>query len=242
MATNGRLSLLVVGLCLGGCNPIYYSPNTQNVLIAPSRGDLSASAAADGNRAELQAAYAITDAVAVQLNGGIFEPDELENGDGGSGKFLEVGAGYFAPLRGSFAWEIHALFGAGSFENHFPSTVDENPGTAGEISADLVRFGFQPAIGYRSRYVEAAVSSRLLGLAYRNIEGALVYDEQDQVEALRDGGSYFLFEPALTLRAGLPRAKLQLQTTRSINLSDRDFRQDESMLTIGVVVDIPTRR
>lgn len=237
-----RSLFTAIALALGGCNPIYYAPNTQNVLIAPQRGDLSATAAADGNRVELQAAYAVTDAVSLQLNAGRYEPDELDNGDGGSGDFFEAGGGYFSPLQGNFAWEIHALLGFGDLENHFPSTVDANPGTTGEITADLLRYGIQPAIGYRSKFFEAAVSSRLLGLRYRDVEGSLVYDGEDQVQVLGEGKSYFLVEPAITVRAGLERIKLQFQTSRSFNVTDRDFRQDEAMATFGVVVELPTRR
>lgn len=236
--------ILFLGLCLAivGCNPIYYSPNTQNVLIAPSAGDLMASAAYDGNRAELQASYAVTDAIALQVNGGLYEPDDLDNGDGGSGQFLEVGAGYFAPIGNAFSWEVVALLGVGSFENHFPSTLDANPGTTGEISADLIRFGIQPAIGYRSRYFDAAVSSRILRMSFREVDGSLVYGGEDQVALLNEGLGYLLFEPAVTIRAGLERVKLQVQAGRSFNLTDDDFRQDESMASVGFVVVMPTRR
>ncbi len=236
--------ILYLGLCLAfaGCNPIYYSPNTQNVLIAPSAGDLMASAAYDGNRAELQASYAVTDAVALQVNGGLYEPDDLDNGDGGSGRFLEVGAGYFAPIGEAFSWEVIGLVGAGSLENHFPSTRDSNPGTTGEISANLVRFGIQPAIGYQSRYIDAAVSSRILRMSFREVEGSLVYGGEDQVVLLGEGLGYLLFEPAVTVRAGSDRVKLQLQAGRSFNLTDDEFRQDESMASVGFVVVLPTRR
>jgi hypothetical protein len=242
MCRSKTLFVLGIGLSIVGCNPIYYSPNTQNVLIAPAAGDLTAAAAYDGNRAEVQASYAINDALALQVNGGLYEPDDLDNGDGGSGRFLEVGAGYFSPIGDAFFWEVIGLLGVGSFENHFPSTVDSNPGTTGEISADLVRFGIQPALGYRSRYIDAAVSSRILRMSFREVEGSLLYDGEDQTALLEEGLGYLLFEPAVTVRAGLDRVKLQLQAGRSFNLTDSDFRQDESMASVGFVVVLPTRR
>ena len=134
-----RLDRMILSLALaaaaGACNPIYYSPNTQNVLIAPQRGDLIAAGVANDNRVELQAAYAATDALAIQVNGGLFAPEELDNGDGGSGRFLEVGAGLFGPAGERFGWEIHALLGVGSVENDFPSTPSGNRSSTSGRSA-----------------------------------------------------------------------------------------------------------
>jgi len=238
MSAQRSLWLVAGVFCLAaGCNPIYYSPNTQNVLLAPERGDLSLLAATDGNRVEMQAAYAFSDRAALEINGGIFEPADLDNGDGGSGHFVEGGVRYLTPLSASLAWEIHGLLGFGSFDNHFPSSVALHPATTGEITGDLLRFGVQPAFGYRSRYVEAAASTRLVGLRYNGVEGALIYEGEDQVEMLTSANSYFLVEPAITVRAGLERVKVQLQAARSVNLTDSDFRQDESMLTVGIVVN-----
>lgn len=238
--TMGLLFAAAMGFA--GCNPIYYSPNTQNVLMPAAQGDVAVAGMTDGNRFELQAAYALNDAVALQLNGGVFDRNEDDSEDGGSGKFVEVGAGYVGRVDQNVSWEIVGLLGAGSVENDFPSTIDDNLGTTGTLSADLLRFGVQPALGYRSKYFEAAASSRFVGLSYRNIEGSLIYGGEDQVEMLNGANRYFLVEPALTLRAGLENVKLQIQTSRSFNLTDADFRQDESMLTVGVVVGLARRR
>lgn len=234
---------LIAGLLVSACNPIYYSPNTQDVLLPSSAGDVALAVFSDGNRIEAQAAYAPTDAFSLQLNGGVFDRGNDEDvEDGGSGRFLELGAGYSQPLGENLAWEVAGLLGAGSVKNDFPSTRDANPETTGRLEADLLRFGIQPAIGYRSPYFEAAVSSRLVGLSYRNVSGSLIFGGEDQVAMLEDAGTYFLAEPALTLRAGLENVKLQVQAARSFNLTDSDFRQDESMFTIGVVVGLARRR
>lgn len=235
---------LISTLLVSGCNPIFYSPNTQNVLLPAASGDVTLSAHADGNRIEAQAAYAPTDALALQLNGGIFDRgDDEDEEDGGSGRFLELGVGYVNPIGSNLAWELSGLLGVGSLKNDFPSTLEASPETTGKLEADLVRFGIQPAIGYRSPYFEAAISTRLLGLSYRNVSGSLIFGGEDQVQMLTDSpGTYFLAEPALTLRAGVENIKLQVQTARSFNLTEPDFRQDESMLTVGVVVGLARRR
>ncbi len=227
---------------VAGCNPIYYSPTNQNVLMAPAQGDVALAGVTGDGRFELQAGYAVSEAIALQLNGGIFDRDEEDSEDGGSGNFLEVGASYTWRVDERVSWEVVGLLGAGSVENDFPSTVPGNPDSTGKLRASLLRFGVQPALGYRSKYFEAAASSRFVGLAYRNVEGSLIYQGEDQAVLLSDANFYFLVEPALTLRAGLENVKLQIQTSRSFNLTDPDFRQDEAMLTLGVVVGLSRKR
>lgn len=224
---------------VAACNPIYYSPNTQNVPLLLEKGEGIGSAATDGSRFEAEGAYALSDGIGVQVNAGVYRPDDLDNGDGGSGHFFEGGIGYFAPLQDGIQWEVYGLLGTGSFENHFPSTVNGNPGTTGDISGSLLRYGLQPAVGYRTGRFEAAVSSRLVGLSYSGVEGSLIVDSEDQVAMLEEGGTYFLVEPALTLRAGFDRFKVQLQIGGSFNLTDGEFPQDDSMTSIGVVMRVP---
>ena len=227
---------LVVGVVLTqACNPIYYSPNTQNVPLLHGKGDHSIAIAGNGNRGELQAAYAVGDRVALGVNGGKFSQKDNSNGDGGSGSFGEAAVGYFQNVNEHVVFETYGLFGMGSVENHFKSTVAANPGTDGKIASDLMRFGVQPAIGYRNEMFEAAISTRVASLNYSNAKGSLVYDKLAQVTYLNNNNQLWLVEPALTVRIGARQLKLQAQIGRSINLTNGDFRQDKSHATIGFV-------
>ncbi|MEO6758193.1 MAG: hypothetical protein ABIO24_01985, partial [Saprospiraceae bacterium] len=107
--------------------------------------------------------------------------------------------------------------------------------TDGQIDSKLLRIGIQPAIGYRSRFFEAAVSSRLVSLNYSGTSGSLVFDGLRQADYLENNKSLWLAEPALTLRAGTDFLKFQVQFSHSFNLSNADFRQDEDQLTIGLI-------
>ena len=69
---------------------------------------------------------------------------------------------------------------------------------------------------------------------YSKVAGNLIYDGQSQLVYLKDNSSNFLVEPALTLRGGFDKVKLQLQYGYSLNLSKSDFRQDRTFLTIGL--------
>jgi hypothetical protein len=78
------------------------------------------------------------------------------------------------------------------------------------------------------------VSSRIAHLSYSNIEGDLIYNAINQEQYLRDNNSNLLIEPALTIRAGVEKVKFQFQLGHSFNLSNSEFRQDNTYATIGL--------
>lgn len=229
-----HILFLAVAAFAIGCSPKYYSPNTQNVPLLSQKGELNLTAAGNSNQVEFQGAYAITNSFAVQANGGLFNPKDQDNGDGGSGKFIEIGAGYYNPISEKIIFELYGLAGSGSVENDLRSRATSNPTTTGKISADIFRFGIQPNIGFKSKYFTAALSSRIVNLRYSNIDGSLIYDGADQENYLRDNNSNFLIEPALTIRGGVDLIKVQFQIGHSFNLSNSTFRQDNTYATIGL--------
>lgn len=226
--------LLPALLTLGACAPKYYAPNTHNVPLLTRARDFSAAGFIGDSRFELQGAYAITSELGVLVNAANYDKPDDEDGDGGSGGLLELGFGYSRSLDERFQLGVYGLVGGGTVENHFPSTVASNPGTTGAIEAKLSRFGVQPVIGFRSRWVEAAASLRVVGLRYSDIEGSLIFGGEDQVQALSGQAESTLLEPALTVRGGFETVKLQIQLGWSANKTDSRFRQDEGHLTVGV--------
>lgn len=222
------LGFLLV-ILIAGCNPKFYSSNTQNVPLISEKGETNLTLSGNGNQVEFQGAYGVTNSFAIQANGGLFIPSDLDNGDGGSGKFFEVGGGYFRPVADNFVFETYGLVGFGTVENHFPSLT-----TGRDISANIIRFGIQPNFGYKSKYFSAAISARFVNLMYNNIEGDLIFDGVSQKTYLEDNKSNFLIEPALTLRGGFERIKLQLQIGYSLNASNSDFKQDKTSMTLGL--------
>ena len=221
-------------ISFASCSPKFYTPNTQNVPLISGKGMGTVTAAGNANQVEFQGAYGVTDKIAIQANGGLFIPSDLDNGNGGSGRFLEVGGGYFKAIDPNWVFETYALLGIGRFENHLPSTVSSNPQTTGDLSGNLLRVGIQPNFGYKSKYFSAAISSRFVHLGYSNVKGDLIFDNQVQAAYLSQNSSQFLMEPALTVRGGLEKIKLQLQVGFSVNLTTSNFRQDYSNATLGL--------
>lgn len=224
--------LTLVGLVVtfSACSPKYYSPNTQNVPIISAKGEKSLTFAGNPNQIEFQGAMGVTSNIAVKANGSFFVPAKEDNGNGGSGNLIEVGAGYFTPVNQNFVFETYAIVGVGSMKNHF----EPNGSNGGDISANIVRYGIQPNFGYKSKNFEAAVSSRFVNLNYNSIEGDLVFGGENQISYLTTNKSNFLIEPAVTLRAGFEKIKFQAQFGHSFNVTNNNFRQDENFVTLGV--------
>lgn len=228
--------VFAICLCLIaiGCSPKFYTPNTQNAPMLQQQGQANVTVAGNGNQVELQGAYAVSDHIGVQLNGGLFIPKDTDKGNGGSGNFVEVGAGYYTPLSDNITFEAYGLFGKGSFENHLPTILDANPETNGNLEASISRFGIQPGVNYQTGSIGVGLSSRICQLSYSNVEGDLIFGNVDQVQYLTDNNSNLLIEPALTVRGGTERLKVQLQIMASINTTVSDFRQDDGTMTIGL--------
>lgn len=228
------LTLVSGCILFAGCNPKFYSPNSHNLPLITSKGEKSLGVSGNGDRVEVQGAYGVSKNFAVKADGSFFIPKDLDNGNGGSGKYFEIGGGYFKPLAGDFVFETYGLLGFGDMENHLPSTVSDNPSTTGDISANVLRYGIQPGFGYKRPNFSIALSSRFVNLNYSNIKGDLIFNGENQADYLNANKSNFLIEPALTLRGGLENIKLQLQFGYSLNASNSEFRQDDSFLTFGL--------
>ena len=229
-----QLLIAATGALLAGCSPKFYVPNTQNVPMIQAQRQSNLTVAGNGNQVEFQGAYGLTDGLAVQVNGGWVIPRDEDNGNGGSGRLIEAGLGYFKNINESWLFDTYALAGIGRMENHFPTSLPSNPATTGKISANIARYSVQPSLSFHRKYFSVTGSARLSSLNYSSIEGSLFFDNLDQVAYLRDSKSNVLIEPALTLRGGLEKIKLQIQMMRSFNLSRSDFRQDEGMLSVGL--------
>lgn len=222
------------GILLASCSPIYYSPNTQNTPYFTEKNQFSGTVATNQNMTEVQLATSISEKLSLQINGGYMKPKDLDNGNGGSGKFAELGLGYYKKLAGNLVFEVYGLGAFGGLENHLPSTVDSSKTTTGDISANLMRLGIQPALGYSARNFAIGLSSRFGIVNYSNIAGSLNYQGEDQVNYLKSNSSVLLAEPALTLRFGSEMLQLQAQYGLSMNMTEKDFLQNKSWLSLGI--------
>jgi len=224
----------IFSIVLLSCSPKYYIPTTQNVPLIDEEGKTNLTLAVTGNQFEFLGAYGLMDALAIQVNGGVIVPPDEDNGNGGSGKYIEAGLGYYTNINDEFLFDAYGLLGFGTMENHFPTTVPDNPGTTGKISSNLVRFSIQPSLNFHKKNFSISGSARFMALNYSDIEGSLIFNNVDQVNYLKDKDLFFLLEPALTLKAGGEKFKVQLQLVKSFNLTNSDFEQDDVLFSLGL--------
>ncbi len=236
---NAFMITALVGLLWwASCSPVYYIPNTQNVPMLHSAGELNLTVAGNASQGELQGAFAPMEHLGILLNAAAYLPKDADNGNGGSGILGELGLGYYGPIGTHFIFESYGLIGAGRVENHLPSTLVDFPNTSGAMRATALRFGVQPSIALRTKYFQAGISSRIISLNYTGLQGNLNYLGEDQFAYLRANRAAMLLEPAITLRGGLEYLKLQLQYQLSFNFSNADFHQQKSLLSLGLNLDI----
>lgn len=100
-----------MGIGFASCNPKFYTPNTQNVPLISEKGETNLTLSGNANQVEFQGAYGVSENFALKANGGLFIPSDLDNGNGGSGKFLEFGGGYFKPMNNNLVLELIQLSG-----------------------------------------------------------------------------------------------------------------------------------
>ncbi|HZV70884.1 MAG TPA: hypothetical protein VFG10_15115 [Saprospiraceae bacterium] len=224
----------IFSIALLSCSPKYYIPTAQNIPLIDEKGKTNLTIAVGGNQFEFLGAYGLEDALALQVNGGVVVPPDEDNGNGGSGKFIEAGLGYYSNINDEFLFDAYGLLAFGTMENHFPTTVPDNPGTTGKISANLVRFSIQPSLNFHKKNFSISGSTRFMTLNYSDIKGSLIFDNADQVNYLKDQDLFFLLEPALTFKAGSEKIKFQFQLVTSINLTNDNFEQDDILLSMGL--------
>lgn len=236
MKTSLICTALLLTVC--SCTPTFYMPDTQNVPLFSARKQTHIAGTGNGDMINLQLAHAAGDNFGVMLNGALVPDKTDENGNGGKGSYIELGGGYFTPVSDNFIFEVYGLAGFGSMRNVNASSTDSNPGTTGIFESNLTRISLQPAFGFVSKYFSAAVSGRIASLNYMNPKGSLVWEGEEQVARISDKSNYFLMEPALTLRAGLPKVKLQYQLTGSYNLTNKDFPQQNTSSSVGLILSL----
>lgn len=243
-------SCFIPFLALAACSPVYYAPSTQHVPLLTEKeeftisGSYSGSASADG--AAFNGAYALNQNWGLMAGGSLFFGEEAsDDSPHGGGGYFEAGGGYFTKVSDKLVFETYGLVGFGGMKNRFPQSVHEYPGTDGEIKANILSVAIQPSFGFKSQYFEAALSLTTSMINYSNIRGNLMMQNRDQEAAanqqdyLKDNRGHLLFEPALTIRGGLEFLKIEAQTGGSLNLTNRDFPQEDSWVSVGLIYRLP---
>lgn len=237
--------LLVILTSLNSCSHYYYAPNSHNVplfqkekeariRIALSQGLTSLSEREKHVGVEIQGAYSITKNIGIMVNGFFVKSQSANNDDvWGKGSFIEFGSGYFKQLINKSVFEIYAGIGRGTVTNQYDVTRMTS-------TVNFTRYFIQPSIGMHSKGFDFAFSPRFCGLNFNKIayKNNIYQGDKQDLEYMKNNEFSFLFEPAVTIRAGGQHFKLQGQMVYSHNVSNPKLAQGVFNFNVGVLIII----
>lgn len=252
-----RLWAMLVVVLLSSCGRVYHSPINQQATLFREAGEGRLQAAfgsisEDGMAADVQGAMALTNRWALQMAAQLAwgaddgSPD-LYSARGGQ---LSAGLGYYKPLGRFWVVENYAGLGMNYQRHFFPFNFFNETedilrvyGYGAYATPLTSRFDYtgafvytQPAIGFRWKYLEAAVSTNVhLGnTALTNTLHVIVREEASGSGI--ENNLVFLAEPAFTLRLGLPQIKLQAQFVLVHPLNNVALAMPNARISFGVMV------
>ncbi len=224
-----------------------YIPNKQNVPLFKTSNEVQVAA----GPFDFQAAYSVNKHIGVIANAQ-FQTYRGTNSDEDDTTYseksrsvtrgVELGAGYYTMLNSGFNLQVFGGFGYGK-NSVVVDKLDQNSNqvvNTNSLSANTSRFFVQPAIGFTSKGVDFAVSCKVVMLNYFNVENKGYSLNQLYLDSFweLDKNSYCFFEPALTMRFGVPNAKFHIQYIYSGLTSNAVLSYVPFRINFGVHVNL----
>lgn len=229
--------LIFIALLLNGCIHSYYLPNSHNVPLLTEKKDARVSLAIyQGVQKgfEFQGSYAF--AGNLGLMGSAMTTTGQNSYGASSMNYFDLGAGYFKPLNPHFVFEAYGGLGFGYAKNTFENSSYNE--------AHFNKFFVQPSIGYKSRILDLALSWRLASLNFTSVvnTGQVGGSDLTDIQFIQNNSGSMLSEPAVTLRTGYDKVKLQMQYGWSFNMSHPEFPQGaKAYYSFGVIFNIDAK-
>lgn len=237
---------VLVFLMMQSCK-IMYTPNMQNVPQMKEKNEVRATV----GFSDAQAAYAVTDKIAIMANAQYKKPSwtvtsgSMEYKYESKKNLIELGGGYYKKVDDYFTFEAYGGAGYG-WLNYNRSYADTSGGQAtvyNKFKANATRFFLQPSIGVSTDFADFAISTRFVGLKFRNIDTSGYRQDELLEEDLSglDKPFYSFFEPAMTLRLGAKYVKFHIQAIYSLKLNEEKLNYMPFTVNFGVHLNIAQR-
>jgi hypothetical protein len=231
-------------LLMVSCSHYYYCPNSNNTPLlseGEARINIQYAATEAADAIELQSAFAVSKHFGgmVNLIAGGGDDDYAFFGSGnhhGTGKLIEVGAGYFTPINSSpWIFEAYGGVGTGGVKNNF--------GSSGRANVTFTKWFIQPDIGLKFKGFEFGLSSRFSFVKQKLNTFTLSGEDYhyEDVTHVREHPNSFLWEPGVVLRVGGEKLLFQLQYTSSINITNPELVQGKGIFNMGFSIPIKYR-
>jgi hypothetical protein len=231
------LSSTIAVFILNSCTTQMYVSNAVNAPLLKEKGEVQVSITQN----DLQAAVALGKNFGIIANG-FYMNYKVGNDYQHSGILGEAGIGYYQPLKNDFIFEGFVGGGVGRVSKQQTFTDNNNNSYLAYFDADATKMFIQPDFGYKTKYFDAIISSRISTVKYTSFsqqnypENELKNDYLDNNNLI---GPMFMFaEPAVTIRGGYKFVKLQLQYGLTLNMTPHDIKQANNFSSIGLVINI----
>ncbi|MDD2277731.1 MAG: hypothetical protein PHS05_01580 [Bacteroidales bacterium] len=236
------LIALALVLALSSCSRSYYIPNVQNVPLFIEKDEFHATIASGGGSdisvIEVQAAYSITNILALMTSFMSGQGGDRSSNNWGKGNYLEGAVGYYRPYNGILVAGVFAGYGASNQHHQFGANYSD-----GTADLSFAKYFLQPSFGLTYRAFDIALSTRISRLSFYNIDTNLSIGSvaMEDLDAIAHNKVSYLFEPALTIRGGWKYIKVQMQLSSSKNLSHSDLQFEDINASLGLYFVIAKR-
>lgn len=235
-----HLLMAIPMLAFISCNRDIYVPNQVNAPLLKEKNEFKANL----SLSNWQAAYAVSDNIAIMVNGQYvsrafwFDNDNNNNDDdlfvdkNTRGGLLEGGVGFFKALdtKQRAVFDVYAGYGNGAFKTLEGAYSEAPDGTSKidyQLRTQFHKFFVQPSFGLSHKVVEAAFTPRFsIVKFYNQTMGVKAFenDTQRRDNFLRLGDNAVpFFEPAFTVRVGYRYVKFHAQLMFSVPMNDETY-------------------
>lgn len=208
-----RISIIM--LVFSSCAPAYI-PNVVNTPMLSNKGETQIAVYTSTSGFDPQAAYGVTDNLAVMVNGSFANRTDSNYH---KHSFVELGGGYYEKLGDLGRVEFFGGFGFGNIKADY-----ENNLWSSFTAVDNTRLFLQPGIGITSEFIDLSFASRAV---YVRLMGG------------NKTGDGFFIEPVLTGKLGYRYVKGVMQLGFSVPLGrELEFEYQPILFSLGLQVDI----
>jgi hypothetical protein len=207
-------SSILLMLIFSGCAPTYV-PTTVNSPLLTYRGEFQAAIYAGSSGFDPQLAYAITDHIAVMLNGSFKNSQSDSSENFHKHQFVELGVGYYLRFVGKGRFEVFGGYGLGNLQAHSTNSIFNS-----DSDVKLNRIFIQPGVGMVTDLLDLSFATRFV----------IVGVDQDPLKYTRS-----FLEPAATCRIGYKLFKFSAQIGYSIPFNSSNLVDYQPfMFSLGI--------
>lgn len=224
--------LLFAIAAFSSCTHTYYVSSSPHVPLLREKNEVRATGSVGVsdivNIVQAQAAFAPTSRIGVAGTYMKAEAGRINEGSGGLGEYHDFALGYLQPIHENFVINVFGGYGRGSQWHRY------NP--IGESDLTFQKLFIQPSIGLTHRNIDLAITPSLSRVHFSQVASNQLDNEVENLALLRiqDHRTFFLFEPAFTVRYGWHYIKLQTQIVHSYNLTHSNLPFEKGQVNIGI--------